>query len=118
MLVNGRLTNWLKSPSCIAPMVKRTYRWWWNMTHWEIINEQVQRTKIRRINYKAIFGKTLTAYITDLRLQGLNSTQTEYVIVEHLKRLHCNTPELVRRIQISISARYGEQESAAKRYEL
>lgn len=81
------------------------------MQEWEIVNKEIDRSKIIRVDWKAIFNMTLTKKIRTYYKLGMTSRQAFETILSELKSKgylpeHC--PELYRRIRISVAARYGE----------
>lgn len=86
------------------------------MSVWDYVNEQVQHSTIKRVNWKTFLGMTLTEYITNLKtLYDLNADQTYNHIVGVLQRMNLDDHDTLRRVKISVYARFGEQNSYKKR---
>lgn len=87
---------------------------------WDEISKHVNRSHIKRYNWKLIFGETLSKKILRYKLKGLNHLETYYVILEDpiLVKLTKFFPNEAKRIKeklkISVSARFGENDSAMK----
>jgi hypothetical protein len=89
---------------------------------WKFINKQVQRSKIRRYNWEAIFGMKLTKAILLLKMQHISKDQvvSELINNENMKNIFMNDPELYsdmcNKIKISVYARFGENNSSTRLY--
>ena len=91
------------------------------LNDWDIVKEQIKRTKIRRFNYKAILGESLTSYVLRLRSYGWNSKKTVEKIMNHpnmLIFLRDIKPEvkkkLLENVKISVASRFAENNMADK----
>lgn len=90
------------------------------MDEWKNINEQIKRSKIRRYNWKGIFGMSLTEFIIRLREKGHNSDEVYQILCNNpnLKKFCENNPlqadKVHDNIKISVSARFGENNSAQR----
>lgn len=79
---------------------------------WDFINRQIDLNKNKRVNWRALFGFTLTEYIFNVSNNyGLNAENTYLYIAGDLKRLNLDTTENLRRVKISVFARIGEQKA-------
>lgn len=82
---------------------------------WEFVEEQINRSKIKRYPYKAILGKSLTTYVLECRDAGLSSTQTilrllqERSIQTYLSLYPFEEDNFKKNIEISVRARYSEE---------
>ena len=78
---------------------------------WDTVNEQIEKSTILRIKWKEIFGHTLTEHITTIKEKNPNIGSIEIfeMIKKELVNLQINNNEILRRIYISVCARYGEQ---------
>lgn len=85
------------------------------MGNWDIIDEQIQRSKIKRFDYKSLLGKTLTEVITDYKNKGLDSSKTTILINDTLAQKGITQTNIFRKVRISVCARYGEQNASMKR---
>ena len=89
---------------------------------WKFIQEQVKRSKIKRYNWKAVYGQTLTKTILTLKMQGKTADETVHTMINDLtiKQLARENPALAadmcKKIKISVYARYGENNSALRLY--
>lgn len=86
-----------------------------NLNNWGIINAQIERSKIKRVNWVELLGHTLTEEITKHKLNGLNSENTFKVIKSKLLINNITETDILRRLKISVSARFGEQDAAIRR---
>lgn len=85
---------------------------------WDFVNRQVQASSVKRVNWKALLGMTLTEYITNLKtLYDCNVEQTYNHIVGQLQKMNIEDNDTLRRVKISVYARFGEQASYKKRLE-
>jgi len=91
------------------------------MSEWDVVNEQIERSKIRRFNWKGILGVSLTEYILTLKRRGYTSKETMAIIMNNPRirnRLLLSTPSIKQKmldnIKISVCARYGEQNTARR----
>lgn len=82
-----------------------------NIDNWGVIGENINKSNIKRINWKELLGITLTERITELNIKGLDSDQIFKVINNELIRNNEWTYEISRKLRISVSARCGEQQA-------
>ena len=73
---------------------------------WKTVEAEINRSKIKRYNWKALLGQSLSSYIAANKAIGLNAAQ----IYEQIRKLtfYNLTEEADRRLKISLSARFGE----------
>jgi len=87
---------------------------------WKAINKEIERSKIKRYPWKEIFGESLTSRIHHLRKQGKTVDETKDIIMqdkkvqEFIKANPYEKEEVFKNIEISVSARYGENNTAKK----
>lgn len=85
---------------------------------YECLNQEIDRSNIKRIKWKNILGMSLTEYITNIRtLYDLNANQVYDHISGVLTRNNFQDPEIFRKLKISVSARIVEQEKYKKTIE-
>ena len=90
------------------------------MNDWGTINGEISRSKIKRFNWKTILGISLTEMILSLRNTGLNSAQASKKIMaspgvqRYVRANPLDTEQMFNCIEISTSARYGENKTADK----
>lgn len=78
---------------------------------WEFINEQIERNKTSRINWKPIFKMSLTRVCAKFKAAGLSSEQTfDAICFEHPEF----SEEMKRRLKIGVFARFGEMNTEMK----
>lgn len=83
---------------------------------WDFVNAQIEKNNIKRINWRALLGMTLTEYITSLRYTyGLNAEQTLNHISGYLIKNNLDSIDNLRRVKISVYSRFAEQDSIKKR---
>ena len=87
---------------------------------WEVVEEQIQRSKIKRYPYKKLLGVSLTRFILSCKANELSSHQTiSQILSQPLIRAYLfENPEehnnFLKNIQISVSARYSEENSRGR----
>jgi hypothetical protein len=87
---------------------------------WEVVNEQIERSKITRIKWKKILGVSLTRAILELKKEGLNSQEVFHVLLHGSKltefvNTHFSAREkVIENLRISVSARFGESRTEEK----
>lgn len=85
---------------------------------WKVVEEEIERSRIKRINWKIIFGNSLTKEILKKKMQGLKADDTFVDLIKHPNMIELmdqnieNYLDLCRRISISVAARYGENNTA------
>lgn len=93
-----------------------------SLSHWDIINDEIDKSKTVRISWKNILGNSLTSYILKLKFKGHTSEETYNIILRHpkLQRTINNFPYLEDKfkhnLKISVCARYGENDTSNKIY--
>lgn len=93
-----------------------------NENVWDVVNEQIERSKIKRINWKALLGDSLTKIILRKKMSGLTAEETIKLIwddpnIQEFVKLNPNRRGyLYERIKISVSSRYAENDMALKLY--
>lgn len=86
-----------------------------NISEWDVVDEQIQRSKIKRFPYKSMIGQSLTDYIISCQREGLSSHQTiarllkEQGIIDYLTENRFDTHKLQENIRISVCARFSEE---------
>lgn len=81
----------------------------------EIVDSQIARSKIPRLNWKNVLGNTLTKEVAGYYAQGYTADQTYQAIIIKLKSMQVDHPEIFRRLKIGVCARFGEIESERKK---
>lgn len=92
---------------------------WWklmqqSLSEWEVINEQIQRSKISRINWKHIFNESLTQVVARYYAKGHDATETYDLIKKRLSNMQITNQELLRKLKIGVCARFGEMNTQGK----
>ena len=85
------------------------------LNDWDFIDRVIQTRKAKRINWKKYFGCSLTKAITLHRNLGRHSTQTFKILANKLLEYGKPTEKVLKRLEISVRARYCEQGSYNKR---
>lgn len=89
---------------------------------WLFIEKQIKRSHIKRFKWQSIFFCTLTKAILTLKMQGKTSDETFFILSNDMtiKELSKTNPnfanELIRKIKISVYARFGENNSSLNLY--
>lgn len=87
---------------------------------WIVVNEQIERSKIKRIKWKEILGMSLTKAIFQFKKEGLSSKECFYVLLhgskltEYLKHHFSAREKVIENLRISVSVRYGESKTEDK----
>lgn len=90
---------------------------------WDVIKAQIDRSKIKRYPWNLVFGESLSKTILRHKMKGLSHHETYQVIIEDpmLQKLIQFFPEhkerIEEKIKISVSARYGENDTALNLYD-
>lgn len=91
-----------------------------NFRVWDEIQNHIDRSSIKRYNWKLIFGESLSRHILRLKMNGLNAMETynkilEDPVIEKIAKFFPEKAErLKEKLKISVSARFGENDSALK----
>lgn len=87
------------------------------MNEWEQVKEQINRNQQPRINYKALFGMSLTSYILMLRSQGFTSEEAyDRILRNQYSQLFMQyakpgwKEKFKENVRISVVSRYAEQQ--------
>lgn len=80
--------------------------------NWDLVEEQKKINTHKRLNWKLLFGKSLTRVIAEYKAQGLNQDEVFAVITSK----YGLTDDAMRRLRIGVAARFGEinSEQSAK----
>lgn len=87
------------------------------LNEWNTIEEQIERSKIKRYPYKLMLGESLTKYLVRCLEDGLSSSQSFNNIINTsgVKMYLFENPQEVenfkKNLWISICARYSESKS-------
>ena len=82
---------------------------------WQTIEEQIRRSKIKRINWKKLFGETLTKLSAQYYAEGKTHKEAYRKLSKELRDKGLTFPKIFENLKIGISARYGEIKSESKR---
>jgi len=74
---------------------------------WNVVNKEIKRSTVSRVNWRAIFGMSLTKVIAIHRAKGHSVEQTLHILYD---KPFMNA-ELRRRLRIGVNARFGEMDS-------
>jgi hypothetical protein len=87
---------------------------------WDVVDEAIERSKIKRYDWNKIFGKSLTQEILYLKKSGLTVDDTFEELKQDIrvsKFIDENKKEkskILENLKISVHARYGENNTAKK----
>lgn len=85
-----------------------------SLDSWSVVEEQIKKNSYPRINWRAIFGMSLTRVVARFRACGLSPDLTfETLCFEHPEF----SDEMKRRLKIGVCARFGEMGTAIKEHE-
>ena len=85
------------------------------MSDWEVVHDNVERSTIKRFNYKQILGESLTSFVTKFKMQGYNSTDIKETIMQlpSVQNFLMHNPSVkdnfIKNVNISVSSRCAEQ---------
>jgi hypothetical protein len=88
------------------------------LNDWDVVQEQIDRSKIKRYPYSKYLGKSLTKVIVECLDKGLSSSQAYAEIIRLPEMQHLfydyyqEKEDVLKNINICISARFSE----SKRY--
>lgn len=82
---------------------------------WNIINEQIERSKIPRINWKKILGDSLTKIAAGMYARGFTAQETYRILAKKLHGMGYSGGKIYENLKIGISARYGEIKSETRK---
>jgi len=82
---------------------------------YDVVNEQIDKSRIPRLNWVLIFGETLTKKTAGYYARGFSHEEAYNDIVQTLKGMAIDNEELLRKLKIGVCARYGEIRSETKR---
>jgi hypothetical protein len=87
---------------------------------WGVIDDAIERSKIKRYRWKSFFKKSLTHIILELKKKGLTPEQAFQEIIKHekikafIEQHSAEKDKMLNNIRISVSARYGESNTEEK----
>lgn len=87
---------------------------------WNVVNEQIDISRIKRYSWKKMLGESLTSRIHRLRNKGHTSKEVIYIIQNtiQIKDFVENNPQerfkVMENITISVCARFGENNTAQR----
>lgn len=87
---------------------------------WDVIDEQINKSKIKRYNWEQVFGRSLTQVILSLKKQGLDVSETfdtlknDTSVIKFIEENIKEKDKILENLKISIHARYGENNTAQK----
>lgn len=88
---------------------------------WDTVDEAIERSKIKRYDWKGVFDKSLTQAILVLKKNGLNVDETYNDLCKNPKVVKfledhgkVEQKKILENLKISVHARYGENNTAKK----
>lgn len=85
-----------------------------NQEAWSVVNQAVSMNTNKRINWSALFGRSLTQEVAHLKELGFSKDKTLSVLRTTLKGYGLEGAEVDRRLVIGVSARWGENNTYDK----
>lgn len=82
-----------------------------HISEWSIINAQIKRSKIFRINWKELFGKTLTKKVSELYAKGYTNKEAYQALSNELAWKGISARKYYENLKIGVAARFGEIKS-------
>ena len=85
------------------------------MNDWDLVNDNIELSSIKRFNYKSIIGESLIHFVTNMKMQGMNSAEIKKTIIQMpgVQRFLMENPSVkdkfINNINISVSSRCAEQ---------
>lgn len=87
---------------------------------WDTIDRQIERSTIRRYDWKGVFNGSLTQEILKLKKSGkevletFNILRNDKRVIEFLEKNKAEKENIIKNLEISVHARYGENNTAIK----
>ena len=90
---------------------------------WDVIREQIERSKIKRIPWKKYFGRSLTKEIAELYALGYNAEEAFNMLrialdnvkaLDEICRNGWNRDKVLNNLKIGVCARFGEIKSEGR----
>lgn len=87
---------------------------------WGVIDEAIERSKIKRYDWKDILGKSLTKEILILKKQGhdveetFNLLKSDERVMKFIQENKREKRKILENLKISVHARFGENNTATK----
>ena len=81
-------------------------------SEWQQTEKNIEKNRQKRVNWRAVFGMSLTKYITLLKNKGLSSEEIIHGITRRLEFNGIKSERLTKLIKISVNARFAEQDAA------
>jgi len=87
---------------------------------WDEIDEQINKSTIKRYPWKKVFGSSLTKQILTFKKHGFTVDETISAIekdpafIKFLEERSHEQDKIIENIKISVNARYGENNTAKK----
>ena len=78
---------------------------------WEVVNNQIQHSHTKRLNWKSILGQTLTKTVAGYYAQGKTAKETLEILTA---KINSNDPRIIKNLTIGVCARYGEITSESR----
>lgn len=92
------------------------------LSEWPVVQEQIDRSKIKRYPYKSILGKSLTSLILEIKGEGLSSSQCQAQVMSHTGMINFllifpeEKEKIAQNVYISVCARYSEEKQRGRGY--
>jgi len=87
---------------------------------WGVIDEAIEKSKIKRYRWKSFFDKSLTQVILEMRKKGFSPEKAYHSIIEReniklfMEQHPSEKENMLKNIRISVFSRYGENNTANK----
>lgn len=90
---------------------------------WDVVKENVSRSKIKRFPYKELLGMSLTSFLVELKSRGLSAEEAFRVVLCHdnVRVFVSFSDELIVKhfknsLWISVCSRFSESEMYKKKF--
>lgn len=87
---------------------------------WDVVDKQIERSTIKRYNWKKVLGKSLTQEILLLKKAGCDVEDTfitlrnDQRVLNFIKENKNEAKNIIANLKISVHARFGENNTAMK----
>lgn len=81
----------------------------------DIVESQIDKSTIPRLNWKALLGESLTKYVAERYAKNYEPEKTYAELEQKLRSMQIDNAEIFRRLKIGVSSRYAEIMSESKK---
>lgn len=91
-----------------------------NVNDWDFVSNQISNSKVKRISWRKIYGKSLTRRILELKMEGHHSVSAIKTLAAspQFQKFIIQYPEMteqaIKNLKNSVHSRYAENQTAMK----